>query len=111
MYALYDAGDTQRGQTGKAWRCFAANNTDSAHTKYTGGHCYCTREVLETLACACDPTNCPTPPPAPPPAPPAPPLPLANSTSVVFDSRYTPKGARANVTCYRIPSIEQTPDG
>lgn len=46
-----------------------------------------------------------------PPAPPAPPLPLANSTSVVFDSRHTPKGARANVTCYRIPSIEQTPDG
>lgn len=51
--------------------------------------------------------------PAPPalPASPAPPLPLANSTSVVFDSRHTPKGARANVTCYRIPSIEQTPDG
>eukprot|EP00729_Bicosta_minor_P003294 gene3294-28039_t len=52
-----------------------------------------------------------TPAPPAPPASPAPPLPLANSTSVVFDSRHTPKGARANVTCYRIPSIEQTPDG
>jgi hypothetical protein len=29
----------------------------------------------------------------------------------VFDSRFSPAGSRANVTCYRIPAIGQTPDG
>ena len=38
-------------------------------------------------------------------------LPLANSTSVVFNSSFSPAGARAPVTCYRIPMIEQTADG
>lgn len=41
---------------------------------------------------------------------PEPPLPLANSTSVVFDSRVSPPMSRAPVACYRIPIIVQTPE-
>ena len=38
-------------------------------------------------------------------------LPLHNSTSVVFDSRFSPPGARAPVACYRVPAICSTPGG
>lgn len=38
-------------------------------------------------------------------------LPLANSTTVVFNSSFSPPGSRAPVACYRIPMIEQTADG
>eukprot|EP01051_Picozoa_sp_SAG22_P009425 SAG22_NODE_787_length_7239_cov_4.418487_4_plen_112_part_00 len=39
------------------------------------------------------------------------PLPLANSTYLVFNSSVSPPGSRAPVTCYRIPMIEQTAAG
>ena len=45
------------------------------------------------------------------PAAATPPLPLANSTYIVFNSSISVPGARAPVTCYRIPMIEQTADG
>ena len=38
------------------------------------------------------------------------PLPLANTTYLVFDSTVSPPGARGPVTCYRIPMVRR-PDG
>ena len=110
MYALNDFGAVGHGPA-QTWRCYAANNTNAARTRYVGGHCYCSRPDLREVLCKCDPQQCPPKPPPPQPRPPAAPLPLANSTSVVFDSAISPAGARAPVACYRIPAVCSTPNG
>lgn len=79
--------------------------------KYDGGTYHWNLPGRGTKAAPCgvklDCDCCRTGPPAPPPAP----LPLANSTYIVFNSSVSPAGARGPVACYRIPMIASAADG
>jgi sialidase-1 len=112
MVAMRDVGG-KPGQQAKAWRCYAANNTNAAHTKYTGGVCYCTRPELAQVLCKCLNSTSGQCAPKPLPPSPAPPplLPLANSTYVVFNESFSPPGSRGPVNCYRIPAVVESADG
>jgi hypothetical protein len=97
LYAIRDLGAKSHGHGNKKeWRCYAANNTNTDHTHYSGGVCYCNREQqLADLICSCNKTSC-APTPSPVPTPPS---------TIIFKANDTIK------SCYRNPVIIQTSTG